>query len=143
MHFAGAAGHQLFNADRMQGLDPTFPFNMYAETINRWNGEGTSNSIPRMTTFRNNQNHRSSDLWIESGNFLRMKTLSLSYTLPQDLMGTREIRVFTTAENLLTITSYSGIDPELGFTDGNLQRGVDFAQFPQPKTWTFGVNVRL
>src|SRR5204863_2560736 len=50
LFFLGVAKVDIFNADRMQGLDPTYSFNMYAETINRWHGEGTSNSVPRMTT---------------------------------------------------------------------------------------------
>ena len=48
--FPRSCAVDIYNADRMQGIDPTYPFNMYAETINRWHGEGTSNSIPRMTT---------------------------------------------------------------------------------------------
>ncbi|MFO7826575.1 MAG: TonB-dependent receptor [Cyclobacterium sp.] len=57
LFFLGNAGFDIYNADRMQGLDPTYPFNMYAETINRWNGQGSSNEIPRMTTKRDNLNH--------------------------------------------------------------------------------------
>ena len=144
MHFAGAAGVEIYNADRMQGLDPTFPFNMYEEVNNRWQGEGTSNSIPRMTTLRNNQNHRTSDLFVENGNYLRLKTLTLGYNMPVDVnnfLGTRNFRLYLTGINLFTITPYSGLDPELGYTDGNLQRNVDFAQYPQPRSWTFGVSI--
>lgn len=144
LHFAGAAGVEIFNADRMQGLDPTYPFNMYAEVENRWNGEGTSNSIPRMTTLRENLNHRASDLFIESGNYFRLKTMTLGYELPASLngfVGTSSIRVYTTGVNVFTLTPYSGIDPELGYTDGNLQRNVDYAQYPQPRSWTFGISI--
>lgn len=144
LHFVGSAGVEIFNADRMQGLDPTYPFNMYAEVENRWNGEGTSNSIPRMTTLRNNLNHRSSDLFIESGNYFRLKTMTLGYNLPSTLtnqLGLGNVRVDITGINVFTLTPYSGIDPELGYTDGNLQRNVDYAQYPQPRTWTFGLTV--
>ena len=144
LHFVGAAGVDIFNADRMQGLDPTYPFNMYAEAINRWNGEGTSNSIPRMTTLRNNLNHRASDLFIESGNYFRLKSFTLGYTLPTsvtEVVGLRGVRFYVTGINVFTITPYSGIDPELGYTDGNLQRNVDYAQYPQPRTWTFGTII--
>ena len=144
MHFAGAAGVEIYNADRMQGLDPTYPFNMYAEAEGRWNGEGTSNSIPRMTTLRDNQNHRTSNLFVENGNYLRLKSLTLGYQMPEtvnSMLGTRGLRLYVTGINVFTVTPYSGIDPELGYTDGNLQRNVDFAQYPQPRVWTFGLTL--
>ncbi|MEX0660585.1 MAG: TonB-dependent receptor [Balneolaceae bacterium] len=144
LHFVGTAGVEIFNADRMQGLDPTYPFNMYSEVENRWNGEGTSNSIPRMTTLRDNLNHRSSDLFIENGSYFRLKTVTLGYDLPLNitgLLGMSRARLYVTGVNVFTITPYSGMDPELGYTDGNLQRNVDFAQYPQPRSLTFGVSI--
>ena len=145
LFFLGNAGVQLFNADRMQGIDPTYPFNMYAETLNRWNGPNTSNSIPRMTTKRNNLNHRTSDLFIENGSFLRLKNLSLGYTLNESVakrIGVNRIKVYVTGQNVLTFTKYSGLDPELGYAnDGNRQLGVDYAQYPQSRSWIFGLNV--
>ena len=111
MHFAGAAGVEIYNADRMQGLDPTYPFNMYAEAEGRWNGEGTSNSIPRMTTLRDNQNHRTSNLFVENGNYLRLKSLTLGYQMPEtvnSMLGTRGLRLYVTGINVFTVTPYSG-----------------------------------
>lgn len=146
MFFLGAVGADIYNADRMQGLDPTFPFNMYEETLGRWRGEGTSNSIPRMTTRRNNLNHRTSDLFVESGDFVRMKTLTLGYAVPTrwtQQIGLDNARLYITGQNVLTLTGYSGLDPEIGYTDGNLQRNVDFARYPQPRTWTIGTSITL
>ena len=146
LFFVGAAGVDIFNADRMQGLDPTYPFNMYEEVKNRWNGEGTSNSIPRMTTRRTNLNHRPSDLWVESGDFMRLKTLTLGYSAPQRLLnqvGLTGLRLYVTGQNVLTMTPYSGLNPELGYSDGNLQRNVDFAQYPQSRTWTIGTMIDI
>lgn len=144
LFFAGVAGVDIFNGDRMQGLDPNYPFNMYAEAENRWRGEGTSNTVPRMTTLRTNLNHRASDKWIERGDFLRLKTMTLGYTLPTELIsriGLRGLRVYITGNNVFTITPYSGIDPELGYSDGNLQRNVDFAQYPQARSWIVGTSI--
>lgn len=144
LFFLGNAGLDIYNADRMQGIDPTYPFNMYEEVVNRWNGPGTSNSIPRMTTNRNNLNHRTSDLFIESGDFLRLKNLVIGYTLPPSLtenVGISRARFFVTGQNVFTITNYSGMDPELGYIDGNLQLNVDYAQYPQARTWTVGANI--
>lgn len=144
LFFLGNAGVSIFNADRMQGLDPTYSFNMYEEVKDRWTGPGTSNSIPRMTTRRNNRNYRTSDMFIEKGNFLRLKNISLGYTLKESLtnrLGIGKTRFYVTGQNVFTITSYSGLDPELGYTDGNKQLNVDYAQYPQARTWTFGLNV--
>lgn len=140
----GVVGVDIYNADRMQGIDPTYPFNMYAETANRWTGPNTSNEIPRMTTKRDNLNHRTSDLFLESGDFFRLKNLTLGYTLPTTLtdnIGISRWRFYVTGQNVFTITGYSGIDPELGYVDGNLQANVDYAQYPQSRTFIFGTSV--
>lgn len=144
--FLGQAGVEIFNADRMQGIDPTYPFNMYAETANRWNGQGTSNTIPRMTTNRNNLNHRTSDLFIEKGDFFRLKNLTIGYTLPDALtqkIGVGGWRFYVTGQNVFTVTDYSGIDPELGYVDGNLQQNVDYAQYPQARSFIFGTTINF
>ncbi|EON78735.1 TonB-dependent receptor [Lunatimonas lonarensis] len=144
LFFLGNAGVEIFNADRMQGLDPTYPFNMYAETENRWTGPNTSNTIPRMTTRRDNLNHRTSDLFIERGDFMRLKNLMLGYTLPTALTqkaGISRARFYVAGQNLLLFTNYSGMDPELGYINNNLQLNVDYAQYPQARTWTLGATI--
>lgn len=144
LFFLGNAGLEIYNADRMQGIDPTYSFNMYAETINRWTGPNTSNSIPRMTTRRSNRNYRTSDMFIEKGDFFRLKNLVIGYTLNEKItnkMGIGRTRFYITGQNVFTITDYSGLDPELGYTDGNKQINVDFAQYPQSRSWIFGVNI--
>jgi hypothetical protein len=57
--------------------------------------------------------------------------------------GLNQARIYVTGQNVLTFTSYSGIDPELGYSDGNLQRNVDFAQYPQPRMWTLGLALDM
>ena len=144
MFFLGVAGVDIYNADRMQGLDASYPFNLYSDITKRWTGPGTSNEIPRVSTLRTNLNHRTSDMFIESGDFLRMKNFTIGYTLPAsviDKAGLSRLRFYVTAQNLFTITGYSGLDPELGITDGNTQQNVDFAQFPQARTFLIGVNI--
>ncbi len=146
MNFVGNFGAELYNADRMQGLDPSYSYNMYAEALNRWHGEGTSNSIPKMSTLRTNMNHRTSDLFIEKGDYLKLKTMTLGYTLPTgwtEHLNIHSLRLYVTAENLFTITSYSGYSPEIGYTDGNKQRGVDYAQYPMSRKFTFGLKVNF
>ncbi len=139
----GQGGVEIYNADRMQGLDASYPFNMYAEVENRWNGAGSSNSIPRLSTKRDNRNYRTSDLFLENGAFLRLKNLTLGYTLPNSLtdkIGLNRLRFYITGQNVFTITDYSGLDPELGYISGNLQQNVDYAQYPQARTFIFGLT---
>jgi len=146
LFFLGVAGVDIYNADRMQGLDASYPFNLYDDVQNRWTGEGTSNEIPRATVDRDNLNYRTSDLFIEDGSFFRLKNITLGYTLPANVAESirmTNLRFYVTGQNVFTITDYSGLDPELGYTDGNLQRNVDFAQYPQARTWTFGLSAQF
>jgi len=143
MFFLGVAGVEIYNADRMQGLDASYPFNLYSDITGRWTGQGTSNEIPRVSTLRTNLNHRTSDLFIEKGDFFRLKNLTVGYTIPSnitDKIGLSRLRFYVTGQNVFTITGYSGYDPELGITDGN-QINVDFAQYPQARTYLLGANI--
>jgi TonB-linked SusC/RagA family outer membrane protein len=145
-NFTGSFGLSLYNADRMQGVDPTYSFNLYAETLNRWTGPGTSNTIPRMTLDRANDNYRTSDLFIESGNYFSLKNLTVGYTVPASLAKKTtlsSLRFYVSGQNVFMITNYSGFTPELGYTNGNVQRGVDVAQYPSVRSFTFGLTVKL
>lgn len=145
-NFSGVFGVSLYNADRMQGIDPTYSFNLYAEALNRWTGPGTSNTIPRMTLDRSNDNYRTSDLFIESGNYFSLKNLTIGYTLPSSLMKKAtlsSLRLYVSGQNVFMVTNYSGYTPELGYTNGNKQRGVDVAQYPSVRSFTFGLTLKL
>jgi TonB-linked SusC/RagA family outer membrane protein len=149
LSFAGVSGVKLYNADKMQGMDPNYPYNMYADALNRWHGAGTSNSVPRMTLGNANQNNRASDRFVESGDYFSLKNVSLGYTIPSKIWGRSgisDIHVYVAAQNLLMLTSYSGLTPQLGYNgtaDGNRQRGVDVAAYPQARTFTFGATLNF
>lgn len=143
LSFAGALGFELYNADRMAGLDANQVFNMYSEALGRWTGPGTSNTIPRLSRQNVNQNYRSSDKWVEKGDYLSLKNVSLGYTFAKStIAGAQlpEMRIFASCYNAFYITKYSGYTPELGYTDGNLQRGVDVAQYPATRKLTIGAS---
>jgi TonB-linked SusC/RagA family outer membrane protein len=145
-NFTGVFGIDLYNADRMQGIDPTYSFNLYAETLNRWTGPGTSNTIPRMSLDRANDNYRTSDLFIENGSYFSLKNVTLGYTFPSALVKKAtfsNLRVYVTGQNVFMLTKYTGYTPELGYTDGNRQRGVDVAQYPSVRSFTFGLTLKL
>jgi hypothetical protein len=144
--FAGAFGFELYNADRMAGLDATQVFNWYAEELNRWHGEGTSNTIPRLSRTNANNNYRSSDMWVEKGDYLALKNISIGYTFKNLQVSTAkfpDIRLYASCYNAFYITGYSGYTPELGYTDGNKQRGVDVAQYPSVRTVTIGATLNF
>lgn len=146
LSFTGVAGVKLYNADKMQGLDPTYSYNYYAEQMGRWHGEGTSNSIPRMTLSDNNGNYRTSDRFIEKGDYFALRNVALGYTIPASLWGKAGgpgIRVYVAGQNMFIITNYSGLNPELGYTDGNKQRGVDVATYPQARSITVGASLNF
>ncbi len=144
--FAGVAGVQLYNADRLSGIDASQNFNWYAEENGRWHGAGTSNSIPRLTRDNLNNNYRSSDLWVQNGAYLSLKSVALGYTFSKQRIANvdlPDIRIYVSGYNLFYITKYTGYTPELGYTGGNLQRGVDVAQYPQARNFTIGGTINF
>ncbi|WNJ20590.1 TonB-dependent receptor [Pontibacter sp. G13] len=113
----------------------------------------TDASLPRLTTFENdlNQNYRPSDFFIEDASYLRLKNLQLSYNFRGgwlEQVGIANFKVYAMAQNLLTITQYSGLDPEIGkrtdsSADTNLNFGLDVANYPQTRSLTFGINLNI
>ncbi|WP_199417013.1 SusC/RagA family TonB-linked outer membrane protein [Chitinophaga silvatica] len=145
LSFAGVSGVKLYNADKMQGMDANYPYNMYADALNRWHGAGTSNSVPRMSLSNDNQNNRTSDRFVENGDYLALKNISLGYTIPSKVWGhsgISDLHIYVAAQNLFMLTKYSGLTPQLGYNggtnDGNRQRGIDVAAYPQARTFSFG-----
>jgi TonB-linked SusC/RagA family outer membrane protein len=128
----------LYNAEGAGGASLIGNINEVA-----WHGEGTSNSIPILSDADNNENFKKfSSLYVEDGSFLRLKNLQLGYTLPQQLtskLRLSKLRLYVAGQNLWTLTSFTGIDPEVG---GDIL-GFGFAGWSYPvfKTFLFGVNL--
>jgi len=134
----GLGGNKIFNALRRWDL-PTA--NYPNEVLNRWHGEGTTNSYPRVSTGDLNGNFSNpSTFFLEDGSFLRLKTASLGYTLRDvfNLKGS-SLRLYVTGTNLLLLSKYKGLDPEV--SGSSLGLGIDNGVYPQPRTVTFGVSV--
>ena len=134
----GVAGNQVFNGLRRFDL-PTA--NYSTDILNRWVGEGTSNSMPRLTLSDDNKNYsRVSSLFLEDASYFRIKTLQVGYTLPVKFVkkaGLNKVRFYLMANNLVTFTKYTGYDPEIG--GGSY--GVDRGFYPQARTFFAGLNV--
>jgi hypothetical protein len=115
---------------------------------NAWTPSNPSDRYTRIDANELNANTRPSDIYIEDGSYLRLRNLIIGYTLPLKLTVVPKIRVYFTAQNLFTITKYSGLDPEIGIpSDPNSgQRnvtatGIDVGTYPSSKFFTFGLNV--
>jgi len=110
-----------------------------------WNGEGTSNTLPRLTADFIGNNWLGSDFYVEDGSFLRCRTMQVGYTLPASLVERVKIgsvRFYVNAQNLFTITKYTGFDPEIS-NSNPLSSGVDWGQYPVSRAYTMGINVQF
>ena len=110
--------------------------------LNRWTGEGSSNTIP-IYRLADTRNWQSSDLYIHDGAYLRCANLTLSYTLPYNIIkkiGLDNFKVFVMGENLFTATKYHGFTPEVG--DG-VNIGIDYGNYPEARTFSVGFNISL
>ncbi|HUQ64539.1 MAG TPA: TonB-dependent receptor [Flavitalea sp.] len=148
--FQGVGDMNIYNSVRANMENMRGGNNQRTSVLNRWNGEGTSNSMPRATEDDANNNNRYSDRWIESGAYLRIKNLQIGYTLPAERLrnATRQFiassRIYLGIQNLATFTKYSGYDPEVtrgaSFQKGEfpLANGVDPGSSPQPRVIQIG-----
>ena len=137
IYLQGVAGNKIFNANNIDLTGMAAAYNQSADVLNRWNGEGTSNSMPRAVFGDPNQNNRISDRFVENGSYLRLKTISLAYNFPKQWLSALTIenaRLTLSCENVATITGYSGFDPEVGIN------GIDLSTFPISRTFNIGLN---
>lgn len=121
--------------------------NVISGLLNKaWHGEGTSNSIPRVSNVDQNQNYtRFSDFYVEDGSFMRLKNIQLGYTLPQNVsktVGLSRCRFYVSGQNLLTITGYSGVEPEVA-GKSVLGSGIGGWTYPVLPTYLVGVNINF
>ncbi len=139
--FFGNYGNDVFNGIRRHDLTETnFP-SYFGES---WDGEGSSNTMPRFTFVDANQNYsRISDIYVESGSFLRLRNLTIGYTF-KPAKHIASAHVYAAAENLLTFTNYRGLEPEIGARNGwVLDMGIDRGVYPQAKTFRVGIDVKF
>ena len=114
----------------------TRPFNYTDRVLDSWDGEGSTNTIPRVS-FTDNGSSRVSDIFVENASYLRLKNIEVGYTFNfEELLGRGSLRVYASGQNLFTITNYTGLDPES--TDL-----IDYGTYPQSITLLAGVNVSL
>ncbi|MCP2028198.1 TonB-linked SusC/RagA family outer membrane protein [Flavobacterium sp. HSC-32F16] len=143
----GVAGNQIVQSYRNQAN----AYGNYTSAIlSRWHGEGSSNTMPRVT--EDNRNFTQfSDLYVQDGDFLRINTVTLGFDLAKMKQSkpffASQFRVYFSVLNLYTFTKYDGMDPEIGFGSSNddqkFSSGVDVGYYPRPRTFMLGLNVKL
>jgi TonB-linked SusC/RagA family outer membrane protein len=140
----GVAGNKIFNAVKYTGLNASIQnYNLLADAKNAWTPTHTNTNIPRLSASDDNGNFGNvSDFYVENGSYMRIKNVTLGYNLPKALLnkiGVRNVRIYANAQNLVTFTKYTGLDPEVGIN----QNGVDLGLYPQSRIVLIGVNVGL
>ena len=135
---SGQGGNKILNRKRMEVIF-TSDTNWDRDfAVNRWRGEGTTNSYPSAAAVRKGWNQRLNDYYIEDGDYFRIQNISLGYTINRNGENANlpKIRVYVTAERPLTVFKYNGFNPEVA-------NGVDNQTYPIPAVYTVGVNIKI
>ncbi len=136
--FNGVSGNKIINAKKIARFGT---YNFETSFLDRWNGEGTSNSEPRITN--GGVNYNVSDRFIEDGSFMRLRNLQIGYTLPQQLtrrLSISRLRIYANGTNLVTWSDYSGYTPEIS-SGSVINVGIDDGIYPIARTITGGINI--
>jgi len=116
--------------------------NWHEDILDRWTPENINTDIPRVVEFDPNNNGRDSNRpgWLQPGRHLRLNTVSLGYTIPENtIQGIRTARVYVTLQNLYTFQNYKGYNPD--FTSGVFNPAFDNGSYPLPRTYMLGVQL--
>jgi len=148
----GVSGNKIYNGTKVLTQGMLRLFNAGTEVMDAWTPTNTDTNIPRAISGDPNQNVRISDRFIEDGSYLRIKSLNVGYTLPLINVtngAVQNLRIYVAAQNLLTITDYSGYDPEInginpdGGQSGLLTNGVDSGLHPSPRSFLAGIQIKF
>lgn len=142
--FQWSYGNDIMNANKLFFENGAYKkdLNQYASYADRWTPENSESNMPAAT--KSSSNNVISSRIIEDGSFLRLKTVTLGYTIPKAAItkaGLSNARVYLAAQNLWTWTNYSGYDPEVSVRNSALTPGLDFSSYPRAFTFSLGVNL--
>ena len=139
--FQGSQGNDVYNGFRSLLTQTTRLFNGDPGRLNGWTPQNTSTEVPRIALEDNNRNRRMSDRFLEDGSYMRLKNLTIGYTVPfSGSSVVSNLRLYVSGQNLLTLTGYSGLDPEIGSISQGLV-GFDDGRYPQAQTFLFGAQL--
>lgn len=145
--FQGSFGNQIYNQNRQILESQSDPLNQLTTVLNHWTPTNTNTDIPRPVRNDPNGNNRFSNRWLEDGSYVRLKNLTLAYNVPAAFSShaaIKNLRVYLTAQNLVTWTHYSGYDPEVSADPfSSTGFGRDYGVYPQARTYTVGLNANF
>ena len=145
--FQGSVGNDLLNIVKYDIYGGVGWYNAPKDILTTfWNGPGSTNENFAIDA-DSRLNREMSEWFVENGSYVRLKNLQIGYTLPSSItqkFKMNNLRVFVSAQNLFTITGYSGLDPEIGeFNQNPIYKGVDMGYYPQARTYMFGISMKL
>ena len=143
VNFNYSLGNDVYNYYRRQLESGSTFYNQTASMANRWTFEGQETDIPAVAYGDPMGNSRFSDRWIEDGSYLRLKSVKLTYDIPLSVNWLQGLSVWAAAENLYTLTKYSGMDPEFSVNNNVLYQGIDAGLLPQTRSFHLGVKINL
>lgn len=138
----GVAGNQIARSYR-SGNEAFH--NYTTEILDRWHGEGTSNTIPRVTASASINDLYISDRYIENGSYWRISNVTIGYDFKKLFknLPLQQARLYVTGQNLATITGYKGLDPEVGYGyDSSWASGIDLGFYPSPRVFMVGISLK-
>ena len=137
------SGNEVFNYVRFKNEELTGLANQSTNVLNRWQYEGHQTNVPRALWNDPIGNSVFSTRWIEDGSYLRIKNITLSYTVPNEFLAFRNAQFYVTANNILTFSKYLGYDPEFGYSQQQVNQGIDYGLTPQPRQFIVGIKLGL
>lgn len=140
MNWFASVGSEIINANKSE----TYFRGRHKDLVNMWSVDNPTSTIPILRDFGTDNYELNTDYWVENGDYLRLKLVTFGYSLPNDItekIGLTNLRMYLSAQNPLTISNYSGYDPEIG---GSVERrGIDSSRYPLTALYTLGLNVKF
>jgi TonB-dependent starch-binding outer membrane protein SusC len=145
--FQGSQGNDLLSFTLLEIESMASPYNSTTRALDRWTPTNTNTDVPKRSLSRT---QRVSTRWVYDGSYARLKNLALGYNLPMNkvkINGVNKIRLYGSAQNILTFTKYPGYDPEVNYnssgsgSNANRNLGLDYGSYPNAKSYTIGLNV--
>ncbi len=143
VNFNYSLGNDVFNYMRQQMESGSRFMNQTTAVARRWQNEGQVTDVPKATFQDPMGNARFSDRWIEDGSYLKLKTVTLSYTLPMHSTFLQGFQFWVQANNVFTLTRYLGADPEFAMTGSVIGQGIDLGRLGQSRSFVAGVKINL
>jgi len=141
--FQFVKGNEIYNYVRYKNESMSGIENQSIKVLDRWVHEGQETEIPRALFGDIIGNSAFSTRWIEDGSYLRLKNISLSYTLPNDFLIFKNAKIYISASNVFVISKYLGYDPEFSYSSTPISQGIDYGLTPQPRQFIIGIKLGL